>query len=192
MLKVDFITNSIFNSRTYILSNGSDKVWLVDCGDVEPLLSIVGSRRVEGVLLTHAHFDHIYGLNRLLERNPSAKIYTSAFGYEALTDPKLNISRYHTEYDDFVLANMDAVEVLMEGDSLDIFGQKAEVFETPGHDESCLCFKIGNCFFSGDSYIPGVKVTAPFPHSNKAEAIDSEKRIIELSAGCVVYLGHEI
>ena len=42
MLKVDHITNSIFNSRTNILSeDGSEKVWLVDCGDVEPLLSIV-------------------------------------------------------------------------------------------------------------------------------------------------------
>lgn len=35
MLKVDYITNSKFNSRTYILSDeGSGKVWLVDCGDV--------------------------------------------------------------------------------------------------------------------------------------------------------------
>lgn len=48
MLKVDYITNSVFNSRTYILSDGSDKAWLVDCGDVEPMLLIVGSRKVEG------------------------------------------------------------------------------------------------------------------------------------------------
>lgn len=188
MVKVEYIVNRVFTSRTYILSDdGRDEVWLVDCGDVDKI-----SRPVKGILLTHSHSDHIYGLNRLLERNPLAKIYTNAFGRKALTDPKLNISRYHTEYDDFVLANMDAVEVLKEGDSLDIFGQKAEVFETLGHDESCLCFKIGNCFFSGDSYIPGLKVTAPFPHSNKAKAIESEKRIIELSTGCVVYPGHEI
>ena len=54
MLHIDYITNSIFNSRTYILSDGSDKVWLVDCGDGEPLLPIVGRKRVGGVLLSYA------------------------------------------------------------------------------------------------------------------------------------------
>lgn len=188
MLKVDYIVNRVFTSRTYILSDSdSDEVWLVDCGDAEKM-----ERPVTGVLLTHSHSDHIYGLNKLLEKNPSVKIYTNAFGLEALVAPKLNISRYHTEYGDFVLKDIGAVEVLKEGDVLDVLGQKVEVFETPGHDESCLCYKIGDCFFSGDSYIPGVKVTAPFPHSSKTVAIESEKRIINLSAGCYVYPGHEI
>ena len=93
MLSIFHITNSIFNSRTYILSDDSDKVWLVDCGDVEPLLSIVGSRKVEGVLLTHAHFDHIYGLPSLLERFPDVLIYTNEWGKRALADAKLNMSR---------------------------------------------------------------------------------------------------
>ena len=188
MVKVDYIVNRVFTSRTYILSDdGRDEVWLVDCGDVEKV-----GRPVKGILLTHSHSDHIYGLNIVLKKNPSVRIYTNAFGYKALADPKLNISRYHAEYDDFVLTNMNAVEVLKEGDMMEIFDQNVNVYETPGHDKSCLCYKIGNCFFSGDSYIPGLKVTAPFPHSNKTKAIDSEKRIIELSAGCVVYPGHEI
>lgn len=39
MLKVDYFTNRVFNSRTYILSKeGSDEVWLVDCGDIDRLL----------------------------------------------------------------------------------------------------------------------------------------------------------
>lgn len=36
MLTVDYFTNRVFNSRTYILSKeGSDEVWLVDCGDAD-------------------------------------------------------------------------------------------------------------------------------------------------------------
>ena len=92
MLHVDYITNSIFNSRTYILSDGSDKVWLVDCGDVflndndddNDNLGRLMDSRVEGVLLTHAHFDHIYGLPSLLERFPDVAIYTNEWGKAAL------------------------------------------------------------------------------------------------------------
>ncbi len=42
---------------------------LVDPGDVWE-----GFKNVSAVLLTHAHFDHIYGLNELLEISPEAKV----------------------------------------------------------------------------------------------------------------------
>ena len=63
MLRVSHIVNSVFTSRTYILSKeGENACWIVDCGDVEPLLerlAALGGIPVKGVLLTHAHFDHI-------------------------------------------------------------------------------------------------------------------------------------
>jgi len=71
VLRVSYIVNSVFSSRTYVLSREDCfDVWLVDCGDVERLPEDV---RVAGVLLTHAHFDHIYGLNRLVERFPEVR-----------------------------------------------------------------------------------------------------------------------
>ena len=59
------IVNSLFQSNTYILSIGeSIGVWLVDMGDIRPILKWMsdnGKKDVIGVLLTHTHFDHIYG-----------------------------------------------------------------------------------------------------------------------------------
>ena len=52
-----------------------------------------------------------------------------------------------------------------------------EVFETPGHDKSCLTYKVENNVFSGDSYIPGVKVIASFPNSDREDARISKERI---------------
>ena len=93
MLAVDYITNRVFNSRTYILSKeGSDEVWLVDCGDTDRVLERIGGKRVEGVLLTHTHSDHIYGLEALMEHFPEVKIITNGYGAKALGSPKLNIS----------------------------------------------------------------------------------------------------
>ncbi|MCE5174409.1 MAG: MBL fold metallo-hydrolase [Bacteroidales bacterium] len=49
---------------------------------------------IKGVLLTHAHLDHIYGLPELFERFPDCLLYTNDFGMKTLADDKLNMSRY--------------------------------------------------------------------------------------------------
>lgn len=54
MLQIKEIVNSIFTSKTYILyKEGVEKAWLVDIGDVEPVLDFLEEKRmfVEGVLL---------------------------------------------------------------------------------------------------------------------------------------------
>lgn len=191
MLKIDYITNSIFNSRTYILSDGSDNVWLVDCGDAfwnenedENENRLLGLR-VEGVLLTHAHFDHIYGLPSLLERFPDVAIYTNEWGKAALADAKLNMSLYHETP---VRIDCHNVRVVKEGDK--VFG--FDVYETPGHNPSCLCFANSEVIFTGDAYIPGCKVVTNLPHCDKTLAQSSVERILRLADGKMVLPGHEV
>ena len=196
MLKIDYITNSIFNSRTYILSDGSDNVWLVDCGDAfwnendgstgSPTNEnrLLGSR-VEGVLLTHAHFDHIYGLPSLLERFPDVAIYTNEWGKRALADAKLNMSLYH---DTPVRVDSPNVRVVKEGDK--VFG--FDVYETPGHNPSCLCYANSEVIFTGDAYIPGCKVVTNLPHCDGKLAQSSVERILKLAEGKSVFSGHEV
>ena len=191
MLTVDFITNRVFNSRTYILSDEkNDRVWLVDCGDTDRVLDMIRKKSVEGVLLTHAHSDHIYGLEELIKRYPKVKVYTNAAGIEALKSPKLNISHYHSEYPDISIDAPDNVCVLKEGDSLEVQGMPVQVYETPGHAPSCLTYIIGQMAFTGDAYIPGVKVFTGFPHANKKQAEASVERILQLAADCQLLPGH--
>lgn len=72
MIRVKHIVNSVYTSRTYVLSeyDGRD-FWIVDCGDVPPLVDMMsaiggGPFKIRGVLLTHVHYDHIYGLLKLM------------------------------------------------------------------------------------------------------------------------------
>lgn len=193
MLTLEFITNKVFNSRTYILSDENyDRVWLVDCGDTDRVLEMIGKKSVEGVLLTHAHSDHIYGLGELIRRFPAVKIYTNAAGVEALKSPKLNISHYHSEYPDISIDAPDNVRVLKEGDSLDVLGLPIQVYETPGHAPSCLTYILDDKVFTGDSYIPGVKVFTGFPHANKKQAEASLNKIQEISTRHQIMPGHTI
>ncbi len=194
-LNISFITNSVFSSRTYWMKNEKCKeVWLVDCGDIEKIKDCLSDNHIiVGVLLTHVHFDHVYGLNKLMRLFPTCKVYTNDFGQKSLTDPKRNFSRYHTDVEDFVFEHPENVVVVDEGEKIELFeGVYADVFYTPGHDESCLCYEIGEDMFTGDAYIPGVKTVTTFPHSSKKKALESDLRISSLVRGRRVWPGHTV
>lgn len=194
-IQVDFITNSIFSSRTYWLTEKDSNIfWLVDCGDLDLVIQqLPENAKIMGVLLTHVHFDHIYGLNQLVGKYPECKVYTNNFGQKSLTDPKRNFSRYHTDVEDFVFDYPENVVVVGEGEKIELFeGVFADVYYTPGHDESCLCYEIGEDIFTGDAYIPGVKTVTTFPHSSKKKALESDLRISSLVRGMKVWPGHTV
>ena len=196
MLKVSYIVNSVFTSRTYILSDGDkQEFWLVDCGDVPPLMDLLSSRGgnsfiIKGVLLTHAHFDHIYGLPELTSLFPQVRVYTNLAGREILANPRQNMSKYHGNPIGY---ESDSIVVCEEGDTIDLFdGVSVMVYSTPGHNPSCLCYDTGQYLFTGDSYIPGLSVVTTLPGANKELAENSLERIQLLAAGKTVCPGHEV
>ena len=194
MITVYDITNTILSSITYILSQqGVNKAWLVDIGDIEPVLSYLEERHlyVNGVFLTHAHFDHFYGLDALVERYPKCKVYVSEYAKKGLASEILNLSKY---YGSPINYSRDNVVVVREGESIVLFDEEPEMlfYETPGHNPGCLTMVLGNKVFSGDSYIPGIGVTTKLPHADKKQATVSLERIIRLAKGKTVYSGHQI
>lgn len=186
-IKINQIINSVFTSNTFVLMDKRNNAYLVDIGDFEPILQL-GVKEIKGVFLTHAHYDHIYGLRELLNRYPNCPIYTSEWGVEALASDKLNFSRYHG---DSLIIKCENVKVLSEGDKIELFdGISLDVFETPGHNKSCLTFKVGNSIFTGDAYIPGIKVVTTLPNANKMDAEASKERIAAMAQGFDLYPGH--
>ena len=194
-LRIEYLTNSIFSSRTYwFAEKDRNRFWLVDCGDLDLVIRhLPENAKIIGVLLTHVHFDHIYGLNQLIGKFPGCKVYTNNFGQKSLTDPKRNFSRYHTDVEDFVFSYPENVVVVGEGEKIELFeGIYADVYHTPGHDESCLCYEIGEDIFTGDAYIPGVGANTQLPHANKEQAQQSMERILKLAEWKIILPGHQV
>ena len=190
MLEVDYIVNSIFDSITWLLSETeSNQVWLIDCGDYPPIQDKVGDKTIKGVLLTHAHFDHIYGLPELLEKHPDCRIFTNMTGQKALADSKLNLSFYNESP---IWVEGQFVSVCHEGSVIPLFnGVEAKVFETPGHHPSCLTFVVDDSIFTGDAYIPGLKTVTHLPGGDKKLANESLERIFQLAQGKRILCGHK-
>ena len=193
MIEIHDITNSIFTSKTYILSKeGCDKAWLVDIGDIEPVLEFLNGKQltVEGIFLTHAHFDHIYGLEALVEHFPKCKVYVTEDAKLALASDKLNMSRYHG---DLINYDKDNVVVVHEGESMILFEDEPPMvfYETPGHNPGCLTMMFSNWSFTGDAYIPGVGVNTRLPRGNKVLANQSMERILQMAEGKIILSGHQ-
>ena len=184
------IVNSIYTSNTYILSaTDSNECWLIDIGDVQPVLdNIPKNSTIKGIFLTHTHYDHIYGINTMIELYPACVVYTSEHGKDGLFSDKLNLSRYH---DDMVVFAGSHIHLLHEDDTVELTSNVyLHVLETPGHDWSSLTYYTEKEIFTGDSYIPDLNVVTTFPRSSKEDAEISTQKILHFAQGKNIYPGH--
>lgn len=185
------IINPLFNSNTYVLSQAkSNRVWLIDIGEFEKVLQFLKKDDIiRGVFITHSHFDHIYGINALIDAFPDCVVYASGFAEKGLFSEKLNMSFYH---EDPVVFKGSNIHVLREGDRVELFKNLfLEVLETPGHNEGSLSFKVGPYLFTGDSYIPNVKVVTKLKSGNRLESEKSLRKIFDhISTDTIVCPGH--
>ena len=192
-MQIQQVVNRIFKSNTYIISTiTSQDVWLVDIGDLDLIQQkLQSNQNIKGLFITHSHFDHIYGLNDLVEQYPSVKLFISEDGAKGLYDDKKNFSLYHEAPLNFHGGN---VCVVQDGDSIEIFDEVyVECFYTPGHDTSCMTFKCGDYLFTGDSYIPNEKPVTNLKGGNKKDyAISLEKIKKLINQKTILCPGHGV
>lgn len=192
MIQIKCIINSVLNSCTYILSNNySDNYYLIDCGDIKSVLDYIPiTGIIQGVFLTHVHYDHFYGLPKLLMSFPDCKVYTNKYGIAALASSKLNLSKYQGDpievFGRNVLSINDKETIILYNDI------SIEAIETPGHNPSCMCYVINNHIFTGDSYMMDIPVVTKLPHANKELSDKSVLRILEIAKGKQIHLGHKL
>jgi len=189
---VERFINSIFSSNTYILNLEEENgLWVVDPGDVKPIKEYIKihNKFLKGILITHSHFDHIYGVNELIEDFHTTQIFASKNARDGMNSAKLNGS-YYTE-NPFVVKSKN-INIVEENDSILLFnGYTANVIYTPGHNNDCLSFKINQHLFTGDALIPGIKVYTKSKFGDKLQAQKSIDRIIkECNPKTFIYPGH--
>ena len=181
------LKNKLLQSVSYFIGS-----YIVDCGDGEAILKMAKEQGAEirGIFLTHCHQDHIYGIPKVMECFPDAKIYCSEMTHKGLLDNSLNLSYIVPEFSFTFIYNDNVVE-LTEGIH-QIGGMIVEMILCNGHSNDCQSYIIGENLFTGDAYIPFAKVFTKWPTSDKALAIESENKIMQLAnnRGLIIRPGH--
>ena len=194
MIEVNRFVNSRFTSNTYILSHPEhDNVWVVDPGDTDNVFEWMKNHsktNVSGILLTHAHFDHIYGMNDILSRYPQCVVYiANEYGKDALHDPKMNASKY-TEGGPIEI--IDKTRASFYSPKMQLWdGVELKTINTPGHSDDSQCLIVDKMIFTGDTLIKDVRTVTKLKGGSVEKLEDSIKIIAVLKGHALrVMPGH--
>lgn len=192
------IRHFIFNA----LQTNCSLIWddngfcaIVDPGYIdaekEQIVAYIASKNLTPVcvMLTHGHFDHIYGLADLI-RTYNIPVYMDAketYSFEH-TNPYV-CSNYGLELPELP----DSFTGVKDGDVIKVGDLRFEVLETPGHSVGGLCFLERNekVLFSGDTLFAGAIGRTDHPGGDYDVMIKSIwEKIMCLDGDIQVFPGH--
>lgn len=190
-IKVFF--NEETTSNTYLIEKKSKK-YIIDPGSLKmnKLLEYIKSNNfeIEGIILTHGHYDHIIGIPTLIDELGINKIYISNIEKEFLYNPRYSLL-FYSDLDQKVLEeSLSKVEIIeLIPDS--IF-EDFEIIHTPGHTKGGICLydKDEKVLISGDTMFKGTYGRVDLPTGNSREMRDSIYKLLKLDKNTVVYPGH--
>jgi len=176
-------------TNTYLVGTGP-KRFLLDTGSghdeympvLEEAIARVGCKEIEGIVLTHAHPDHIGGVNQVHKHFGSMPVYKLPWPTD-IVDGAPGMKRDAT--DSKAHANPDTLadgdlEVLEDGDVIETEGAHLRTIFTPGHAPDHLCFMIEEeqNIFSGDNVLGIGTTVIPAETGNLGDYMDSLERIL--------------
>lgn len=184
-----FIAGRLENNIYLVADEKSGEAVLIDATqdlpEIQKAVKDLGVK-VKYILLTHGHFDHIFGLNSLKKSlNAPAVIckddlvisdnineFTRLFGLPDSVPPK---------YDMYI----------KDGDEILLGSYKIKVIHTPGHTEGGVCYLVDGKLFSGDTLFRGSVGRTDLFGGNFGKLSDSIKnKLFKLDDKIEVFPGH--
>ena len=159
VIEINFQAGQILGCNVYLIYDRDEWV-MIDVGYEETVDEIVELVRqldfplshCKALIATHADVDHIQGLakvKQLLRAPVAAHPHAAelmASGDKLRTFAEIEAQDIHME-----LPPVEVEKLINEGDKIAVGGLEIEVWNTPGHTESQLAFRLGNLLFSGDN-----------------------------------------
>lgn len=176
------------STNCYVINDGGRAIAIDPGGSPEDVLVYLVKNKLalDAILLTHMHFDHMYGVANLA-KSTGAQVYA----------PENDKVIWESEAGKGGIWGMPPVEAfeaawLSPGENT-IAGMTFDVLETPGHTPggASFYFPKQKCVFSGDALFYRSIGRTDFPLGNHQQLLKSIRdRLFALPDDTTVYPGH--
>lgn len=195
MLHLQIFTFNFAAENTYVLYNDAKEAWLIDPGNMhENETQLLGDfirdkdLNVEKILLTHAHVDHVIGLQWAVDTY-KVPVYLHPEEEEVLEMLPMSANRYGF-FVPPVQANLIKIN---EGDELQLGDEKFVVLHIPGHSPGSIVFysEKEKFMISGDVLFEGSIGRTDLFKGNYEQLISAiQQKLLPLAEDTQVLPGH--
>jgi hydroxyacylglutathione hydrolase len=186
-----FTVGQIAENCFLFRKDGSDRALIVDPGDeAERILGAADELgvQVEGILVTHTHFDHIGAVA------PVAKATGAPVWCPEIETPVLADINSFVPWPGFgPYENYEADHTVTGGEKLELAGMRIDVIFTPGHSPGHVTYSIPDeaAIFSGDVLFQGSVGRTDLPGGDWATLLESIRTLVDsLPPETTVWPGH--
>lgn len=189
---VDVLVMGPLANNAYLISDGQGALVVDPTDDAEGILEALGGRKLEGIVLTHGHWDHT-GAAAALRDLSGAPVIAGTADADQIERPRdIGTSR---------ISEPCPVDVRVKtGDVVRAGAMQWKVLETPGHSPGSICLFIvppfGNhaeglpVLVSGDTLFKGTFGRTDLEGGSEAQMARSMKRLAALPDEVAVLPGH--
>lgn len=182
----------VLMTNSYLVADEDTKEgFIIDPGaQGEYLCGVIEKEGIKllGILLTHAHFDHVGGIEKIIDKYNvpvyvnEGEVNVCEKGVEVFGD----ISGYP------LYGPLSKVDYLIsEGDVIKMGSYNIKVIETPGHTPGGVCFLIDKNLFAGDTVFQGSIGRTDFYAGSYKDLENSVKnKVLPLDADIQIFPGH--
>lgn len=192
-MHIEKIINTPVNSNCYVINySNSEECIIIDPGsDCNTILYdyLVDNNLVPcKVILTHEHFDHIWGVLDLSNRY-SFELICNQNCMKAIPNPKKNLSIFYNQLGFSIENEVKTIEEL--GFSFKWNGNHISFLNTPGHSDGSICIQVNEILFCGDILIQNEKTVTKFPGGSSHKLYETLSMIkSKFSPETLIHSGH--
>lgn len=188
-MKYEIITivSDIMEANCYIIKTNDTTVLIDPCVPVNTLKRY-NIDKIDAILITHGHVDHIIYLEEIINIfNPT--LFLTKKNLEFINDDNLNLSNYFIKPLK-LKGKITKYNLIEDNSKIELKDLQIKCISTPGHTNDSMCFILDGNMFTGDTLFDRSVGRSDFPTGNSLELRQSLKKIINLNVDYTIYPGH--